>query len=100
MRLSEDKAMLARIFRPAKSAMQSGRRNSKSWVLEFEPAAAKRPDPLMGWAGSTDTLGQVRLRFPSKEAAIAHAGRLGLDYRILPEHARTPKLQSYADNFR
>jgi len=92
--------MLARIYRPSKTAMQSGRRNTRNWVLEFEPRAAKRPDPLMGWSGSSDTLGQVKLKFPTQDAAIAYAERIGLDYRVSNEHMRTPKFQSYSDNFR
>ncbi|GAB4147250.1 MAG: ETC complex I subunit [Sphingomonadales bacterium] len=92
--------MRARIYRPAKSAMQSGRANSKAWVLEFEPRMAKRPDPLMGWAGSADTLGQVKLRFPSKDDAVAYASKHGIDFRVLPEHRRSLPLRSYAENFK
>lgn len=92
--------MRARIYRPAKSAMQSGRGNSKAWVLEFEPAAAKRPDPLMGWAGSVDTLGQVKLRFATRDDAAAYASKHGIDFRILPDQQRNLKLRTYAENFR
>jgi len=58
--------MLARIFRPAKTAMQSGKANARDWVLEFEPAAARKLEPLMGWTSSTDMNGQVRLAFETK----------------------------------
>ena len=92
--------MFARIYRPSKTAMQSGRRNTRKWVLEFEPQSAKRPDALMGWSGSNDTLSQIRLKFPTKDAAIAHAERVGLNYRVLEPKDRSVKLQSYADNFR
>jgi hypothetical protein len=92
--------MTARIYRPTKTAMQSGKRNTRAWVLEFEPAALKRPDPLMGWAGSTDTQSQLRLSFPTLEAAIAYADKHGLAYEVLAEQPRALKLQSYADNFR
>ena len=61
----------ARIFQRPKNAMQSGRARTDAWLLEFEPAEAKRPDPLTGWAGSGDTREQVRLGFPTQEAAIA-----------------------------
>ncbi|MFZ5610054.1 MAG: ETC complex I subunit [Pseudomonadota bacterium] len=91
---------LARIYRPAKTAMQSGRAKTRRWVLEFEPQAAKQPDPLMGWAGSGDTLRQIRLRFDSEEAAAAYARKHGIDYRVLPAHERRLRRQSYADNFR
>ena len=65
----------ARIFQRPKNAMQSGRARTDSWQLEFEPAEAKQPDPLTGWAGSGDTRDQVRLGFPTAEAAIAYAER-------------------------
>lgn len=90
----------ARIYRPAKSAMTSGRKKTKYWVLEYDPAAKKQKDPLMGWAGSGDMLGQVRLTFDTQEEAIAYAKRSGIAYRITPTHDRTIKPKSYADNFR
>lgn len=92
--------MAARIYRPAKTAMQSGWGNTRDWILEFEPAAAQAPDPLMGWSGSADTRRQVRLRFPDREAAEAYAQRNGLAYQVLPVHAPQRKYRSYADNFR
>jgi hypothetical protein len=90
----------ARIYQRPKNAMQSGRYRTDRWVLEFEPAEAKRPDPLAGWAGSGDTREQVRLSFPTAEAAQAYAERVGLAFQVEPAPARTLKLQSYADNFR
>jgi hypothetical protein len=90
----------ARIYRPSKSAMQSGKAGTKEWVLEFEPAAAKRADPLMGWAGSTDTREQVRLHFASADEAEACAKRLGLDYTVAAPQSPKLKLKAYADNFR
>jgi hypothetical protein len=91
--------MLARIFLPAKTAMQSGRANTKEWVLEFEPASARRPDPLMGWTLSTDMNGQVRLLFDTRDEAVAYAARHGIPFEVLParQHKRLPK--AYADNF-
>jgi hypothetical protein len=80
--------------------MQSGRARTDRWVLEFEPAEAKRPDPLTGWAGSGDTREQVRLSFPTVEAAQAYAEREGLAFTVIPAPERTLKLQAYADNFR
>lgn len=92
--------MAARIYQTPKNAMQSGRALTNSWVLEFEPAEAKRPDPLMGWAGSGDTREQVRLTFPSADAAKAYAERAGIAYHIAPAPERRLKIQAYADNFR
>lgn len=90
----------ARIFQRPKNAMQSGRARTDGWVLEFEPAEAKQPDPLTGWAGSGDTREQVRLGFPTLEAATAYAAREGLDYHVIAAPERKLKLQAYADNFR
>ena len=89
-----------RIYRPAKTAMQSGRANTRRWVVEFEPGAPQRPDPLMGWTGSGDTRSQVRLKFPSREGAVAYAERRGLAYRVEEPRERTLRARSYADNFR
>ena len=91
---------IARIYQRPKNAMQSGRARTDGWVLEFEPAEAKRPDPLTGWAGSGDTRDQVRLSFPTVEAAQAYAEREGLAFTVIPAPTRTLKLQAYADNFR
>ena len=90
----------ARIYLPTKTAMQSGHRNTRAWVLEFEPRARKSHDPLMGWIGSTDTLEQVRLTFETKEDAIAYARKHGIDCRVLEPQARHWRPKSYADNFR
>ena len=53
----------ARIYRPTKTAMQSGRAQARKWILEYEAATARRFDPLMGWASADDTLNEVQLRF-------------------------------------
>ncbi len=90
----------ARIYQRPKNAMQSGRARTQGWVLEFEPAEPKKPDPLTGWAGSGDTRDQVRLGFPSAEAALAYAAREGLEAHVIPAPERSLKLQAYADNFR
>ncbi len=91
---------IARIYQRPKNAMQSGKYRTDRWVLEFEPAEAKKPDPLTGWAGSGDTRDQVRLGFPTREAAIAYAEREGLAFTVIPAPERKLKLQAYADNFR
>jgi hypothetical protein len=91
---------LARIYRPSKTAMQSGRAQTRNWLLEYEPATRRTPDPLMGWSSAQDTLNEVRMRFPTLDEAVAFAAKLGLDYTIIEPHARTPKPKAYADNFR
>lgn len=90
----------ARIYQKSKNAMQSGRAGTDLWVLEFIPATAQRPDPLMGWAGSSDTQRQVRLSFGSAEAAKAYAYKNGISARIEAAPVRVLKLQAYSDNFR
>jgi hypothetical protein len=100
MMQGEDAMALARIYRPAKNAMQSGRAKSRKWVLEYEPASRRDPDPLMGWSSARDTLNQVQLRFDTLDEATAFATKHGLEYALIEPHARTPKVKSYADNFR
>ena len=92
--------MRAHIFKPPKTAMQSGRAGTDHWVLEFEPSAPSRPDPLMGWIGSTDTQKQVRLTFETREEAIAYAERNSIPYDIELPRERRVKPKAYADNFR
>ena len=90
----------ARIYQRPKNAMQSGRARTDGWMLDFAPAEAKQPDPLTGWAGSGDTRDQLRMGFPTQEAAIAYAEREGLAFTVTPAPERKLKLQAYADNFR
>lgn len=92
--------MTARIYKPSKNAMQSGKAKTQNWILEFEQSDKKRPDALMGWAGSQDTQSQVRLFFPTQEAAISYANRYGIEFVVVPEQPRSLKIQAYADNFR
>ena len=92
--------MSVRIFKPAKTAMQSGTANTKDWVLEVAPEMARANDPLMGWTSSSDTRQQVRLTFPSKDAAIAFATRRGWAYTVIEPKTRKLVQKSYADNFR
>jgi len=90
----------ARIFQQGASATQSGRARSQAWILEHEPVEAKRPDPLMGWAGSGDTAQQVRLTFPSLETALSYARRHCLDAQVVAPAPGHLIIQSYAENFR
>ena len=92
--------MAARIYQRARNAMQSGRARAGEWILEFESARAKRPDPLTGWSGGADPQEQVRLTFPDLEAAKDYADRQGIAYHLVAPTPAKLKLQSYADNFR
>ena len=88
-----------RIFKPSKTATQSGQNNIKSWVMEFEPKSPKQIDPLMGWVGSADTHGQVQIKFGSKEEAVAFAKKSGLTSYIQEPTKVRVKIKNYADNF-
>ena len=90
----------ARIYRPTKTATQSGRAQTRKWILEYEPATPRRPEPLMGWASAADTLNEVQLRFNTCDEAVAFADRLGLDYTVIAPQDTAEKPKSYADNFR
>ena len=92
--------MHARIYQPAKTAMQSGRALTRHWVLEFAPGDKREIDPLMGWTSSADTRGQVRLQFDTKEEAIAFAEAQGLVYVVDEPRSQRPQTKAYADNFR
>ncbi|HWL67704.1 MAG TPA: ETC complex I subunit [Geminicoccus sp.] len=89
----------ARIYQPAKTAVQSGRAKTRYWLLEMEPRSRKEPDRLIGWIGSDDTEQQITLKFPTKEAALAYAERHGLSVQVDEPHQRVVRPKSYADNF-
>ncbi|WP_020184855.1 ETC complex I subunit [Methylopila sp. 73B] len=92
--------MTARIYKPARTAMQSGVGKTKRWLLEHEAAEARRIEPLMGWTSSGDTRAQVKLWFDTKEEAIAYAEREGLAFRVQEPKPAAPRTFSYSDNFR
>ena len=92
--------MDVKIYKPSKNVMQSGKAKTNFWVLEYELETARRPEPLMGWTSSGDTLGQVRLKFPTKQDAEAFAQDKGWSFTTLPEHQRIVKPRNYTDNFK
>src|SRR3954470_22291713 len=91
--------MVARIYKPAKTAMQSGSAKTKDWVLDYEPEQARIIEPLMGWTSSGDMRQQVRLRFETKEEAVAYAERHGIAYQVVEPKPAARKILSYSDNF-
>jgi NADH dehydrogenase len=93
--------MRARIYQPARNAMQSGLGKTKTWVLEFAPAERREVDPLMGWTGSGDMNSQVKLRFDSLEAAQAYARDRGIEAVVLQPQKRKPNIRKggYGENF-
>ncbi|MGH6848352.1 MAG: ETC complex I subunit [Methylocella sp.] len=92
--------MTARIYRPSRTTTQSGKARAKLWILEFEPAAPRQIDPLMGWTSSGDMKSEVRLNFATKEEAIAYARKNGLSYRVEDSKPAPRRIQSYSDNFK
>lgn len=91
--------MPARIYQNPMNAMQSGRALTSKWILQFEPAEARKADPLTGWAGSGDTQRQVELEFSDMDSAKAYAEKYGIRYSVTETPHKTLKIQAYADNF-
>ena len=88
----------AKIYIPTKTAMQSGRGKLKKWVLEFLTKDTQL-NPLMGWESSPDTLGEVILKFSSKEKAIEYAKNNNISYTVIEPKQKEFVIKSYADNF-
>lgn len=93
--------MRARIYRPARTATQSGPAKARTWVLEYAPEAPRQVDPLMGWTSSGDMNSQVRLRFDSQESAEAYARERGIDYVVIAPRSRKQNIRprGYGENF-
>lgn len=92
--------MSARIYRPAKTAMQSGKANTREWRLDYDPEVPRLIDPIMGYTSSSDMKQQIRMRFDTKDEAIAYAERHGIAYRVIePKEAKRRRVV-YSDNFR
>jgi len=89
----------ARIYRPAKTAMQSGTAKTKEWVLDFEPEQPREIEPLMGWTSSGDMQQEVRLRFETAEEAVAYCEREGIPYQVFAAKPVHQPVISYSDNF-
>jgi ETC complex I subunit-like protein len=93
--------MRARIYQPARNAMQSGQAKTHTWVLEFAPTAARVVEPLMGWTGSEDVTSQVRMQFESQKAAEKYASDHGIEVSVAQPHKRKPVIRQggYGENF-
>jgi len=93
--------MQARIYKPAKTAMQSGEAKTKCWVLEFAPESPRDVDPLMGWTSSSDMNSQVHMRFDSKDAALRYAEEHGIDAIVQEPKPRRANIRprGYGENF-
>ena len=92
--------MTARIYRPARTATQSGHARSQFWVLEYAPESPQVIDPLMGWTGSSDMKRQIRLTFGSDEEAIAYAQKRGIAFRVERPAKAERRIMAYSDNFK
>jgi hypothetical protein len=92
--------MTARIYRPAKTAMQSGQGKADRWLLEYEAERDRQVEPLMGWTSSSDMNSQIKMWFDSKDDAVAYATRNGVPYRVEEPNTATHKTVSYSDNFK
>ncbi|MCY4302398.1 MAG: ETC complex I subunit [Aestuariivita sp.] len=93
--------MIARIYKPTRTATQSGSAKTLEWILEFTPSVARNVDPLMGWTSSSDTQAQVILRFPSKETALKYAEEKGIDVQVCDPKTRRTNIRprGYGENF-
>jgi len=93
--------MRARIYQPARNAMQSGVAKTRGWVLEFDQASTREVDPLMGWTSSSDTQSQVRLAFDTIDAAQQYATARGIDFVVeLPKpRKQNIRPRGYGENF-
>ena len=91
--------MTARIYKPARTAMQSGAAKTKEWVLDYEPEQPSAVEPLMGWTSSGDMKQQLRLQFDTKDEAIAYCERNGIAYQVFESPRRRRQRISYSDNF-
>ena len=88
----------AKIYKPSKTATQSGKRNTKKWILEFDTLNTGI-NPLMGWETSKDTMSEVKLEFSTKDQAINYSRRNNIDYYIIEPQKRKIIKKSYSDNF-
>jgi len=91
--------MTARIYKPARTAMQSGAAKTKEWVLDYEPEQPRAVEPLMGWTSSGDMKQQLRLQFDTKDEAIAYCERNGIAHEVFESSPLRRQRISYSDNF-
>lgn len=92
--------MTAKIYRPAKTAMQSGKAKTQNWVLEYEPELARGIEPIMGYTSSRDMKSQIHMSFESREEAVAYAMRHGIAFQVAEPKESKRRRVAYSDNFR
>ena len=91
--------MNARIFKPAKTAMQSGVAKTREWQLDYEPEQPRVIEPLMGWTSSGDMKQQLTLYFDTREEAVAYCEREGIPYQVFEPKEPARRQMAYSDNF-
>jgi hypothetical protein len=91
--------MTARIYKPARTAMQSGTAKTKEWVLDYEPEQPRMVEPLMGWTSSADMKQELRLHFDTKEEAIAYCERESIPFQVFETRPPARQRVTYSDNF-
>ncbi|KEG16809.1 hypothetical protein H705_00692 [Bartonella bacilliformis Cond044] len=96
----KERTMVARIYSPAKTSMQSGKANTGFWILQYEPKQPKMCEPLMGYTATSDMNSQIKIQFKMKEEAIAFAIKNDIPYRVENVYKTSRRAISYADNFR
>ena len=88
----------AKIYKPNKTAMQSGLGKTNKWILEFETQDPIK-NPLMGWESSSDTYSELKMEFSTKELAVDYAKKKKIDFELIESKKRKIIKKSYADNF-
>jgi hypothetical protein len=92
--------MQASIYKPAKSSMQSGTKNSSFWILEYLHNTARTIEPVMGWTSSTDMMREVKIKFKTKEEAIYFAKNNNIEYEVINNQEKKFTIRTYAENFK
>ncbi len=88
----------AKIYKPAKTAMQSGLKKFDKWILEFitnDPTI----NPLMGWESSNDTMSELKMEFQTKDLALEYARKNKIEFELIEPQNRKVVKKSYSDNF-
>ena len=88
----------AKIYKPSKTAMQSGMKKFDKWMIEFVTDDPGK-NPLMGWESSSDTYSELNLEFKSKDLAVEYAKKNNIDFEVIEPKERKITKKSYADNF-
>ena len=92
--------MSAIIYKPTRSASQSGNAKADKWLLSFVHNGTRKIEPVMGWTSTKDTMQEVVLKFNSQQEAVSYAEKHNIDYQLIPHTEHKMILRSYASNFK